>query len=67
MMRDSKGEWHEMDIVFDIFEGLNILISTYSVCADDFQDLSKAFHIPCTIINFIFASLKSLTNFENAY
>jgi hypothetical protein len=28
-----------------------------------FQGLSKAY----TIINFLFASLKSLTNFENAY
>jgi hypothetical protein len=41
MLRDSKGQWHEKDI---IFEGLNILISTFSVCADGFQGLSKAFH-----------------------
>jgi hypothetical protein len=27
----------------------------------------KSFTLPCTIINFMFASLKLLTNFENAY
>ncbi len=34
---------HEMDIVF---EGLNILISTFCVCADGFSDLSKLFTTP---------------------
>ncbi len=38
------------------FEGLNILNSTFCVCA-----------LSYTIINFLFASLKLLTNFENAY
>ncbi len=52
-----KGQCHEMDIVF---EGINILISTFCLCADGFQDLSKACHYP------IFASSKLLTNFENA-
>ncbi len=52
-----------MDIFLKV---LNNLISTFFVCADGFQGLSKAFHYP-TIINFLFASLKSLTNFENAY
>jgi hypothetical protein len=32
---------HEMDI---FFEGLNILNSTFCVCADGFQDLSKALY-----------------------
>jgi hypothetical protein len=42
------------------FEGQKILISTFCVCADDFLSLSKALHYPvqCTIINFLFASLK---------
>jgi hypothetical protein len=48
------------------FEGLNILISTFCACADGFQGLPKAFHYPIyTIINFLFASLELLTNFEN--
>jgi hypothetical protein len=55
-----KGQCHEMDI---LFKGLNILISIFCVCADGFQGLSKAFHYP----TFLFASLKILTNFENAY
>jgi len=29
-----------------IFEGLNILMSTFCVCADGIQDISKAFHYP---------------------
>jgi hypothetical protein len=41
---------HEMDI---FFEGLNILIRTFCVCADSFQDLSNAFYYPI-----LFASLK---------
>jgi hypothetical protein len=45
-------------------EGLNILISIFCVCADGFQGLSKAFHYPKQLL---FASLKLLTNFENAY
>ncbi len=51
------------------FEGLNILNSTFCVCADGFQDLSKACQLSLifTIMNFLFASLKALTNFENAY
>ncbi len=47
------------------FKGLNILISTFCVCAVGFQDLSKA--VPYTIINFLVVSLKLLTNFENSY
>jgi hypothetical protein len=47
------------------FEGLNILINTLCVCDDCFQGLSKAFHCPIyTILNFLFASLKLLNNFE---
>jgi hypothetical protein len=44
---------------------LNILIDTFSECADGFQGLLIAFHY--TIIKFLFASVKSLTIFENAY
>jgi hypothetical protein len=41
------------------FEGLNILISTFCVCADGFQGLSKLFTMVLfTTINFLFASLK---------
>jgi hypothetical protein len=39
-----KGQCHdEMDI---FVEGLNILISTFCVLDDGFQDLSIAFHYP---------------------
>jgi hypothetical protein len=50
-----------------IFEELNISISIF--CADVFQVLLMAFHgttVPYTITNFLFASLKLLTNVENA-
>ncbi len=51
-----------------LFEGLNILISTFCVCPNGYQGRSKTFHCPnYTVINFLFASLKLLTNFENAY
>jgi hypothetical protein len=43
------------------FEGLTILITTFCVCADGFKVLQKLFS------NFLFASLKLITNFENAY
>ncbi len=49
------------------FEGLNILIRTFCVYADGFQGLSKAFHYPIQLLTFLSASLKLLTNFENAY
>jgi hypothetical protein len=42
-----KGQCHEMDICF---EGLNISISTFCVCADGFQGLLKAFQY--TVVNF---------------
>jgi hypothetical protein len=42
-----QGQCHEMDI---FFEGLNILISTFCVYADGFQDLSKAFHYPIQLL-----------------
>jgi hypothetical protein len=38
-----KGRCHEIDI---FVEGLNILISTFCVLDDGFQDLSIAFHYP---------------------
>ncbi len=41
-----KEQCHAMEI---FFEGLNILISTFCVCADDFQDLPKAFNYPVSI------------------
>ncbi len=53
-----KGQRHEMDI---FFKGLNILIITFCVCAESFQGLSY------TIMHFLFAFLKLLTNIENAY
>jgi hypothetical protein len=34
------------------FEGLNILVSTFFVCTDGFQDLSKAFHYRIQLLNF---------------
>ncbi len=45
-----------------IFKGPNILISTFSVCTDGFQGLSKAVHYPIQLLTF-----NLLTNFENAY
>jgi hypothetical protein len=43
-------------------------IRAFCVRADGFQGLSKAFQYPTQkIINFLFASLKSLPNFENTY
>jgi hypothetical protein len=42
-------------------EGIIILISTFCVCADGIQDLSKAFQfLPYTVINFLFASFNYL-------
>jgi hypothetical protein len=41
------------------FEVLNILISTFCVCADGFQGLSKTFHCTVQLLTFLFASLKS--------
>ena len=64
MYQTLKGQCHEMDI---FFECLNILISTFCVCADGFQGLSKGFHYPIQLLTFYFASLKLFTNFENAY
>jgi hypothetical protein len=42
------------------------LIRTFCVCANGFQVLLKAFHCPLQLIT-LFASLKLLANFENAY
>ncbi len=44
-----KGQCHEMDI---LLERLNILISTFCVCTDGFQGLSKAFHCPIQLLIF---------------
>jgi hypothetical protein len=46
------------------FDSLNILISTFCVCDDGFQCVLKGFSLPYTNINFLFASLTLLTNFE---
>ncbi len=43
------------------FEGLNILIRIFCVCADGFQGLPKAFHYPYNFLVVYF------TNLENAY
>jgi hypothetical protein len=45
-LRDSATRW-----IF-VFEGLNIVISTFCVCADGFQGLSKAFHCPIQLLTF---------------
>jgi|LakMenE01Jun11ns_1017448.scaffolds.fasta_scaffold9526899_1 hypothetical protein len=55
-----KGLCHAMD---NFFEGVNILIITFCVCANGFQGLSKDISQPTTIINFLFSSLKLLNNF----
>jgi hypothetical protein len=34
------------------FQGLNILIVTFCVCADGFQGISKAFHYPVQLLTF---------------
>jgi hypothetical protein len=45
-------------------EGLNVLISTLSVCADGFQCLSKAFHYPIQILTFYLPLLLLLLNYR---
>jgi hypothetical protein len=56
LKRDSVTRW----LFFDLF------ISTFCVCDDGFQGLSKAFHYPVQLLTFLFGSLKLLTIFENA-
>jgi hypothetical protein len=34
------------------FEGINILISTFCVCAEGFQGLSETFHYPIQLLTF---------------
>ncbi len=55
-----KGQCYEMDI---FFEGINIssVLSVYAIM------VIKICLLPYTINNFLFNSLKLLTNFENAY
>jgi hypothetical protein len=36
----------------DFFEGLNILVSPFCICADSFQGLSEAFHFPIQLLTF---------------
>jgi hypothetical protein len=59
----NERQCHEMNI---FFKGLNILISTFCVCADGFEGLSKSLSL-LNRINFLFSSLKLLINFKNAY
>ncbi len=59
-----KGQCHEMYI---FVEGLNILISTFCVCADGFQGLSKALHYSIQLLTFNFLLWKYFSEFENAY
>ncbi len=48
-----------------LFEGLNILISTFYVCADGFQGLSNAFHYPIQLFTFFcFFEITVLANFK---
>ncbi len=61
------------DTILEVFrKGLLILISrygTFCVCADGFQGFSTAFQY-CTLynfLNFLYAPLKLLINFENSY
>ncbi len=58
-----KEQCHKMDIYL---EGPNIIVNTFFVCADSFM-FFESFFLTHTIITFLFASLKLLTNFENAY
>jgi hypothetical protein len=58
-----KEQSHEMDIFWK-FRHFN---STFCVCTDGFQGLFSSFSHPYTIVSFSFASLKLLTNSENAY
>ncbi len=44
-----KGQCHE---IYIFFEGLNIFIGNFCVCADGFHDLSKAFHYPIHVLTF---------------
>ncbi len=50
-----KGEPIKGTVSRDGFflEGLNVLISTFYVCADCFQGLSKAFHYPMHVLLFL--------------
>jgi hypothetical protein len=61
---NSRGMCH-LGSIFLVAQALSK--QTFCVCVDGFQGLSKSFSLPYTIINFLFASLKLLTNFEHAY
>ncbi len=51
----------------NFFEGLNILIQYFLFMRWWFSRSFKGFSLPYTSINFLFTSLKLLTNFEIAY
>ncbi len=55
-----QGKCHERDT---FFESQNILVSTFYACVTSFKAVQKLFII-FLIINFVFASVKLLTNFE---
>jgi hypothetical protein len=57
-----KGQCHEMDIFLKVEQ-----TSALSVYALMFSISFKSFSLPYTINNFLFESLKILTNCENAY
>jgi hypothetical protein len=54
--RCLKGQFHEMEISF---EGLNILFSTFCVCAYGFSRPFKSLSLRYTIINFTFPFSRS--------
>ncbi len=64
IIRDNvlKGQCHEMDIFWKS-KHFNITVLSVHVCADGFDALSKLF-TTYTVINFLFASLKLLTNLK---
>jgi hypothetical protein len=45
------------------FGGLNFMICTFCLCADGFQALSKAFHYPIQLFNFLFGLFESANTF----
>jgi hypothetical protein len=45
-----KGQCHRWILLY--FKGLNILISTFCVCADGLLGISKAFHYPIQLLTF---------------
>jgi hypothetical protein len=59
-----KGQCHEMDIFLQL-ETFKSVLSVYALMV--FSLCFKNFSLPYTIINFLFDSLKLVSNSENAY